>query len=751
MKSEFADFENGTGYAQKAIQLAKKKPLLFYFSRQPARKSYIDHLKFIANGLILPKRFSAIMNRRLLCASFLILTSLPLFAQGPKAQQVALILKRQIERLHFNPRPVNDSFSSEVFTKVLKELDEQQTIFTADDYNVLSAYRYKIDDELNGAPWKFADVISDLYRQRLKRADSLTQSILQKPLDLSADDKITFTTDEHFQFAATIAELRTRWTKWFKYMMLESLDDLQEADSTKPALKTLLAENESSIREKIRKATARSFTRLLDPAVYASNITEAFYNSVATTFDPHTMFFSPDQKEEFQSEVSSENLSFGFDIDETKDGKIVVAGLVPGGPAWRTGEIHVNDELLQIEMDGKQALDVSTIGSDEVVNWLKQSNHSMITFKMKKANGTVYSVALQKEKIEKQDDVVKGYVLNGAKKIGYVSLPGFYTTWEDEKGSGCANDLAKEIVRLKKENVEGLILDVRFNGGGSLEEALQLAGIFIDEGPLTGVRDKTGKLVFLKDPNRGTVYDGPLVLMVNGQSASASELLAAALQDYNRAVLVGSPTYGKATMQQVFPMDTLMNNPSAPSPNGYVKITEGKLYRVTGQTAQLNGVTPDIQLPDAFDALHYGERFTVDALRSDTVKRNAYFKPLDPLPVSQLRQSSSQRLSDNQRFQQINTAIGKRKSEESSARVIPLKLESFEKWAKDNNTFALLYGDKHGSPGKIFVPQNHKDESQQVSWDAYAKTLNEGVLKNIQQDIYIEEAYQIILDLIKLQ
>jgi carboxyl-terminal processing protease len=689
--------------------------------------------------------------RRCLCPLFLSLLCLPTLAQKPKAQQVAFILKRQIEKLHYDPRPVDDSFSSEAFSKILKDLDEQQTIFTTDDYGVLLTFRYKIDDEVNGAPWKFMDVLSDLYSKRLKRADSLVQVILQKPLDLSIDDKITFAKDDRFQFATNAADLRARWTKWFKFLMLESLRDMQEGDSSKPALKSLLAKNELAIREKIRKSTSRSLQRILDPAVYANLMTNVFYNSLATTFDPHTMFFSPQEKEEFQSEVSSENFSFGIDINQTKDGKIVVAGLVPGGPAWRTGEMHVNDEVLQLQIEGKEPVEVASSTTEELSDWLAASNHGTVTFKMKKTYGTVYSVALQKEKIEKQEDVVKGYVLNGARKIGYVSLPGFYTTWEDEKGSGCANDLAKEILRLKKENIEGLILDVRFNGGGSLEEALQLAGIFIDEGPLTGVKEKSGKLVFLKDPNRGTAYDGPMVLMVNGQSASASELLAAALQDYNRAVIVGGPTYGKATMQQVFPMDTLLKSSSAPSENGYVKITEGKLYRVTGQTAQLSGVTPDIHLPDAFEALHYGEKYTPDALPSDTVKRNAWYKPLPSLPIAQLSQLSSQRLAASQRFQQISSAIQQRKLEESNVKVIPLKLESFDKWAKEHAAGEALYKEKDAAPTKSFVIQNHRDEIQQVSWDAYAKTLNEGVLKNIQQDVYIEEAYQVILDLIKTQ
>lgn len=689
--------------------------------------------------------------RRLLYP-LLFVVSFPALAQKPKTQEGAIILKRQIERFHFSPKAVNDSFSSEMFTKILKELDPQQDIFTADDYVFLSGFRYKLDDELNGAGWKFLDALSDLYRQRLKRADSLTESILQKPLDLSADDKITFSKKEVFQFASSPAELRTRWTKFFKFQVLSNVYDLYENDSTKTTLKTLLAKNESTIRDKLKKRTKKNIQAILSPAVYDNYLKETYYNALASTFDPHTMFFSPQDKENFQSELSTENFSFGFDIDENKDGKIVVAHLTPGGPAWRTGEIHVDDELLQLQWEGKQAIDVSAISFEEADEILSESNHGTITLKMKKTNGAVYSIALQKEKIEAQENVVKGYVLSGEKKVGYISLPDFYTNWEDEHGSGCANDMAKEIVRLKRENIEGLILDIRFNGGGSLGEALELAGIFIDEGPLTGTKEKNGKLVFLKDPNRGTIYDGPLVVLINGQSASASELVAAVLQDYNRAVIVGSPSYGKATMQQVFPLDTLLKNPNALSENGYLKITGGKLYRVTGQTAQLNGVVPDIHLPDAFDALEYGERFTPDVLPSDTVKRNAYYKPLSALPLSQLNGLSNQRVNNSKNFQQLKEVIRKVKQlRESTERVIPLKLELFEKWANENKSNELIFEEKENEPSKIYTAQNHKDEAQQVLRDSYTKSINEIILKNIQQDIAIEEAYEITVDLIKLQ
>lgn len=689
-----------------------------------------------------------LMKRIFLPCAFL-LASTFLFAQSSKVQEQAIIVKTQIQRNHYNPKAINDSFSSEMFSKIIKDLDPQQNIFTADDYAALSVFRYKLDDELNGGSWKFLDVVSNLYKKDLKRADSLVNSILQKPLDFTTDDKITFLNDESVHFATSITELRSKWTKWFKFLLLDALYDMQQSDSAKQPFKLLLVKEEPTLRERIRKLETKNIESILEPPAFDNSIKEIYLNAFTKTFDPHTDFFSLQEKENFQSELSTENFSFGFDVDETKEGKIIIAELTPGGPAWKSGELHVNDELLELQWEGKPAVNVSTISSEEISKLLNESNHGSITLKIKKTNGAVKTISLQKEKIETQENVVKGYLLKGEKNIGYISLPGFYTKWEDEKGSGCANDMAKEIIKLKRENIEGLILDVRFNGGGSLGEALQMAGIFIDEGPLVGIKSKTGKLVFLKDPNRGTIYDGPMILMVNGQSASASEMLAAALQDYNRAIIVGSPTYGKATMQQIFPMDTITSDNSVASPDGFIKITTGKLYRVSGQTAQLNGVTPDVRLPDAFDALHYREKFTPDALPSDTVKKNSYYQALPALPVEQLAQLSNQRINNNPDFKQIKQEIQTETAMRESQQTIPLKTEAFVQWAAQNKKDEM--DEKETPPSKLFTAQNHKDDLQQFLNTSYSKTINDAALKNIQQDIYIEEAYQIITDFIKLQ
>lgn len=687
----------------------------------------------------------------LVISGIVLFSCLPVQSQLSVAQSQAIILKRQVQRNHYSPRPVDDSLSSGIFSSFIKLLDAQQDIFTADDYKALSAYRYLLDDELNSDGEKFLNMVIRLYRQRLQRADSIVTAILQKPLDFTADDKIIFTKEENKFFAQDAKELRNKWTKWFKYIILNNAYSMASADSIKPSLSSVLAKNETVLREKIRRGQARLFETILDPASFENDIKETYFNAIAASFDPHTNYFSPQQKENFQSELSTEDLSFGFEIDEDKEGKIFISQLLPGGPAWKTGEINKNDEILQLQWKGGLPVDVSAITVEEADDLLQKSNHDELSIKIKKQDGTMRTVDLRKEKIETEEDVVKGCLLAGEKKIGYIRLPDFYTIWENEEGSGCANDIAKEIIMMKKENLDGLILDVRYNGGGSLYEALQLCGIFIDEGPMAGIRKKDGKIVYLKDPNRGTIYDGPLIVMVNNQSASASEMVAAALQDYNRAVIVGSSTYGKATMQEIFPMDSTVKM-QADSPDGFIKITTGKLYRVSGFTAQCNGVVPDIILPDAFDGLEFREKFGDNVLPADTIKKNNYYRPLPALPLASLAAASARRINNNASFQKLVEAIRLRTREMTDKKtVIPLQPAAFEKWITEKESLLKTMDEKDETGNYLFTADNYRMEKERLRNNAYAAELNTAALKSVQKDIYIQEAFQVMTDLINYQ
>ena len=309
-----------------------------------------------------------------------------------------------------------------------------------------------------------------------------------------------------------------------------------------------------------------------------------------------------------------------------------IDNLEPGSPAFRSGKLNKGDKFISVQWEGKEVIDVSDISIGEFGRLLDESNHTMALFTVKKADGTLVKISLQTEEANNEDgDKVKSFILKGAKTIGYIYLPVFYEDWDtNNQGlNGCANDVGREILKLKKENIDGLILDLRNNGGGSAEEATELAGIFIDAGPIQQEKGRDGKVYTLKDVNRGTIYDGPLVILVNGYSASASEIVAGALQDYTRAVFVGSNTYGKATAQIVFPMDTTVTPETLPDKQteDYLKITISKLYRINGTTAQFTGVHPDVVLPDLLDAYISKEADDPAALRPTTIEPNKYYTP----------------------------------------------------------------------------------------------------------------------------
>ena len=354
---------------------------------------------------------------------------------------------------------------------------------------------------------------------------------------------------------------------------------------------------------------------------------------------------------------------------------------------------------------------------------------------------------MTKEKLEVEENIINSFVLAGDKKVGYLALPGFYTDWNDNNPLGCANDMAKEILKLKKERVEGLILDLRFNGGGSTAETLNLAGIFIDQGPLGLMANREEKPLILKDMNRGTIYDGPLLVLVNGLSASASELIAAALQDYNRAIIVGSPTFGKASAQEIVALD------SGPGHYGnrknsqhYVKITTGKLYRITGATHQGQGVVPDIRLPDILDYFPYRESTYTTALAADAIQKKVYYTPLPPLKLKEVSLRSQARVTTNPEFVNITTTSEELKQIAENGETVKLDIHSFLEDSKKASPDTLESKKKISS----FTIANTILSQEVMQMDQQKKLMNDKLIENLSHDIYLEEAFYILQDLISI-
>ncbi|HSZ35264.1 MAG TPA: S41 family peptidase, partial [Puia sp.] len=522
----------------------------------------------------------------------------------------------------------------------------------AEDIKMLSVYQLNLDDQLLNRKDDFLRLLINIYTRKINQTDSILIELSNSKFDLNLNE--TYTVTEDSSFSSNDILRRSKLYKLVKRNILETIIDIYQEDSSKKNIR--IDSLEPAARRKVCHAFKRDIQRTrLTPGGLAGFVNNAWCESVASCYDPHTEFFSPGKKEEFQGELGDKQLQFGFSLGEGKDAT-EITHLKPGSPAYKSGLIHEGDEILVLQWDDNEEVDVSDGSTDEVNAFISGDHGKSLTLTLKKSDGTVRKVTLQKEKSDLDDDNsrVRSFILKGEHSVGFISLPAFYTDWNGEEGgnNGCADDVAKEIIKLKKENIEGLILDLRYNGGGSMLEAIALAGIFIDFGPVGMTRDKEGKIYTMKDVNRGSVYDGPLILLINGFTASASEMLAGTLQDYHRALIMGSPSFGKATAQVVLPLDTMFDEQHMErmkTADNFIKMTVDRLFRVNGTSAQQTGVVPDIFLPDYSETQSEREKTLPFSLANVTIDANKYYHPYPPINLAPL-QSFSKSFTDTSRL-----------------------------------------------------------------------------------------------------
>lgn len=443
-------------------------------------------------------------------------------------------------------------------------------------------------------------------------------------------------------------------------------------------------------------------------------------------------------------------MQFGFSLNNDEVGTSI-SRLLPGSPAYKSGQLNKGDKIEALQWEGKEVINVSDASSNEISSILSAGINEKLTITVKKADGSVRQVTLQKEKaVDDDDDKVKSFILKGDKTIGFISFPAFYTDWEDKRNNanGCANDIAKEILKLKKEGIQGLIIDLRFNGGGSVQEAIDLSGLFIDAGPVGQIKTKEEKVITLKDVNRGTVFDGPLLLMVNTYSASASEMVAGTLQDYNRAVILGTPTYGKATAQQVFALDTTINiedNNEQVKADNYIKITDSKLFRINGTTAQEIGVIPDIDVSPFFAKPTEREANEANVIHSSVIAANKYYKPYAPLPLQELKTYFKAYTDTAQFFVNGKKAVMQYENEKLQPFVTLNLKEAFNNYQREQKKDSLTYKLHNSS----FSINNTVYEMQKMKADEVLAENNAIWKKLLSADAFIDLSYRIVEKMIK--
>jgi carboxyl-terminal processing protease len=655
----------------------------------------------------------------------------------------AMTLKSLILKHHFGPKKVNDEFSQIVFEELLNALDPDRIYFTQLEITELSVYKHKIDDDLTGLTWGFLPAVTQRYKQSLLRSDGIIEQHTTSAFDFSKSDifisDTTYATDD-----------RANAIRWYKHIKYDALNELIRLRKKNPQLaeKEFLLKNEAEARQRARRSNKRMIHRILYHSIgYEAHVANQFLQAISFAFDPHSSYLSSAQMENFLSSVSTDGYYFGISVDENELGEITITQLTPGGPAWKSGEVHAGDIIEQIRWEGSEWIEVDGMTRSEFDNLLQESVKSSIEFVLRQTGGLEKTVRLRKEKMSADENRVKSFILEGQQKIGYISLPGFYTDWGDVEGTRCANDVATEILKLKKENIDGLVVDVRYNGGGSLREAVAMAGIFIDAGPMGVLKEGSGNIIPEKDMNRGTVYDGPLLVLVNGQSASASEFLAAALQDYRRAIVVGSRTYGKATGQNIFPLNADKNKSTLKW--GFTTITTLKIYRVTGKTAQQYGVIPDIILPDLYDSIDFREESLRGVLPSDSISKRIYYTPLSLLPLCELKERSERRVRANEGFQTTSVCSKSLKYLRHKFESVSLNWSEYKKLMDHEAAPFEKLKSITDKPTAVFKVNHHASDNLRMKQDEYLRHVNEVWAKKLMRDISLEEAFYIICDYIK--
>ena len=671
-----------------------------------------------------------------------------------------LVLKtvsKAIKEGHYSPRGVDDSLSNMVYTKVLA-WDYDKKLFTQQEVNQLEGYRYQIDDQINQGSPEFFNKFNELFVKSIDNVESYYKEILDKPFTFTSNEEVELD-GENLKYTANQTELKQRWYSYLKYRTLAKYVDLKKdqekklKDSANAARKTD-AELEAEARIAIRKNQDTYFKRLRK--MKEEDRFTFFVNAITGSHDPHTDFMPPKAKEAFDVSMSGSFSGIGAQLRD-EDGKIKIVSIIAGSPSWKQGQLKKDDEIIKVGQGAEQPEDVQGWDIDDVVQKIRGKKGTEVRLTVKKVNGAQVVIPIIRGDVPLEEIFAKSAIINGkAGPIGYIYLPEFYADFQKANGRRCAEDVAIEVEKLKNAGVTGIILDLRNNGGGSLNDVVDMSGLFIDEGPVVQVKSTSSAPVVLRDAQKGTLYDGPLVIMVNQNSASASEIMAAAMQDYKRAVVVGTPTFGKGTVQKIISLDDFLSwsesvankgSYDLNNPMGSLKLTVQKFYRVNGGSTQLKGVTPDITFPDPYKYLDMGERKDKAALKWDEIPAAKYEAVTNPVNIAPLAAESKKRVSGSATFSLIEENAARIKKQEDD-NTYSLNEGAYRKELEEANATSKKMEELEKKATQLTIT-NPKEDMGKINMDSTTITKNSEWIKNLQKDIYLAETVNIINDLTK--
>lgn len=678
---------------------------------------------------------------------FLILTgsSSKLVDNPDKDKLLIEVITYVMERGHYDPKDINDDFSEHVFKSYIEGIDGQRRFFLQSDINNFRRFKSEIDDQIRMSDISFFNLTYDRLMARMSQVKSFYSELLDEPFDFSTKDSINLKFEE-IPYAKTLNGLKDLWRKRFKLSTLEYFSDLVdqedfeiEKDSTYQVKSRIVMEKEA--RSKTKENIENYFDIFDD--IERKDWFSIYINTITLEFDPHSNYFAPDDKERFDQNISGKFEGIGARLQK-KDQEVKIVEVIVGGPVWKAKALEVGDVILKVAQKDEDPVEIGPMRLNDAVKLIKGPKGTQVFLTIKRVSGVIEEVIINRDVVELEESYAKSSIIKkNGKSYGFIELPKFYIDFKDQNSRNAASDIKKELEILKKKNVSGVIMDLRNNGGGSLKTVVDITGFFIDEGPVVQVKSTGGKKDILYDEDPSVVWDGSLVIMVNKFSASASEILAAALQDYKRAIILGSKqTFGKGTVQNVIDLNRIISG-GTHGDLGAVKLTTDKFYRINGGSTQLEGVKSDIIVKNQYSYIEMGEKDQDNPLAWDSIEAASYRQWSNQINYDYALSQSAKRLKDNPYIQLV----------EKQARRIENQQDDF--------TYTLNYQDylnEQEANRKISEKFNElKDYKSELTFewtpeagvdqDEVVKERKSRWIESLQQDFYIDEAVSILEDL----
>jgi carboxyl-terminal processing protease len=659
-----------------------------------------------------------------------------------KDKLLSQLLLYSLSNLHYSPVKINDRFSTTTFNLYIKNLDPAKKFFYKSDIDNLSRYQKQIDDQLQAGSMELVTAASGILRQRVEEVQDFYAELLNHPFDLSTDESFELDPEKR-AYCKGKAEFKELWRKLLKYQILTAYFQIAQENVDAKKIKNIPKEIDAKLEAEARKKVAQDIKRILNRLLMETREEhlERYFDNVTAAFDPHTTYYAPLTSEQFNIDMSGTLEGIGALLQEQTDGDYIrVEKVIPGSPAWRQKELKEGDLILTVAEGKGEPVDVANMRINDVVKMIRGKKGTVVRLTVKKPNGQIKPIEITREVVVIEDSYAKSALIQNkklGKTFGYISLPSFYHDFNNDQARNSADDIRKELDRLNQTKACGIILDLRNNGGGALDDAVKMTGLFINDGPVVQVRERNGKTDILKDVDSNVVYKGPLVVLINSLSASASEILAAALQDYGRAVIIGMNSFGKGTVQQVIDLDRVItDNYSYAKPLGSLKVTIQKFYRINGGSTQFKGVAADIVLPDQLSYYDIGEKELENHLPYDTVKPATYQSWGNRPNLAQLQTKSKKRVKNNAVFNRINLNTAQLKLKKKQT----LQTLNFKNLLNEQSKLK----NQADQLAKIQVKKAYLNI---WSPDSQKKTENDEWYQQLGKDEYIDEAICVLNDL----